>query len=155
MKNKSASTMIDEVTLNISSIYTKRGMLMKACLESLNSSYRFSEMHTLDYIGKNSKANVTRIADHLGMTRGAISKIVKRLLRNRHISSYRLECNRKEIYYDLTEKGKELFCAHEEVHRGLAKMEAAFFRSYSAEQLEAMSSFLREYNIFITALSNK
>ena len=47
---------------------------MKKSLEE----YKPSEIHCIEYIGKNKDANVTKMAESFYMTRGAISKLAKK-----------------------------------------------------------------------------
>ncbi|MHB8072679.1 winged helix DNA-binding protein [Desulfosporosinus fructosivorans] len=46
------------------------------------------------------------------MTRGAISKITKKLTSKDAISSYQKEDNRKEVYFRLTDYGELLYKKH-------------------------------------------
>jgi DNA-binding MarR family transcriptional regulator len=66
-------------------------------------------MHCIDLIVKLEQPSAKKTSSKLSMTRNAISKIVKKVLANGDIVSYQCEDNKKEIYYKLTEKGKELF----------------------------------------------
>ena len=67
-------------------------------------AYKPSEVHYIEYIGKNEDFNVTKLANDFYMTRGAISKLTKKL-----IESYQKPENKKEIYYKFTENSWKIF----------------------------------------------
>jgi DNA-binding MarR family transcriptional regulator len=67
-----------------------------------------SEIHTISIIGKNPEINLTRLSDLAGVTRGATSQIVKRLISKRYIARYNTR-NNKEINLRLSDKGYLIF----------------------------------------------
>jgi DNA-binding MarR family transcriptional regulator len=86
-----------------------------------------SEIHAISIIGKNPEINLTRLADISGVTRGAISQIVKRLISKRYIARYNTR-NNKEINLRLSDKGyliflgitnfeKEMFAFAEQIYK--------------------------------------
>ncbi len=112
-----------------------------------NCSY--SEIHTIDSIGKITNPNVTKIANHLRMTRGAISKITKRLLVAEMIESYFLSNNKKEIYFKLTEKGKYIFQEHKKRHFLWEERDSTFFEKYSDEEIKIIINFMGQFNEYL------
>lgn len=58
----------------------RQDMLSKLTEGKCLDEYGYSETHCIDYIGRLELPNVTKIAEHMGMTRGAISKMTKKLL---------------------------------------------------------------------------
>ena len=75
----------------------------------------FSEMHCINYIGTIERANVTKLSELLNITRGGISKIIKKLINKGFIETYTDKSNKKEIYYNLTQQGKIAFNEHEKI----------------------------------------
>ncbi len=140
---------IDHITRQLMSIAFKRRSLIRQNFKYLCSYYKFSELHTLEYIGTNSYPNVTGIASHLGMTRGAISKVIKKLLRNKHIRSFRIPDNKKEIYYELTDAGYEIFTKHTKIHQEFTKLDATFFKQFDAAAVEKFSQILDGYSDYL------
>ena len=67
-----------------------------------------SEIHAISIIGKNPEINLTQLADLAGVTRGAVSQIVKRLISKRYIARYNMR-NNKEINLRLSDKGYHIF----------------------------------------------
>ena len=64
----------------IASMLQRQEMLTKLTENVCLEEYSYSETHCIDYIGKTELPNVTKIADNMQMTRGAISKMTKKLL---------------------------------------------------------------------------
>ena len=115
------------------------------CLEE----YSYSETHCIDYIGKTELPNVTKIADNMQMTRGAISKMTKKLLAKGLIEKYSLESNKKEIYFRLTESGLELYKEHEKRHKLWEQRDSKFLERYSPEEMGIITKFMKEFNIYL------
>ena len=111
--------------------------------------YGYSETHCIDAIGRLELPNVTKVAAHMGMTRGAISKMTKKLLARGLIEKYTLETNRKEIYFRLTDQGQLLFEEHEKRHKRWEKRDMEFLSRYSEEDVETVCRFMREFNVYL------
>ncbi len=138
-------TKIENIIPQLMSIAFKRRDLLRLNFKYFRSNYKFSEMHTLDYIGKNTHPNVTGIATHLGMTRGAISKVIKKLIRNKHIKSYKIPDNKKEIYYELTPAGYSLFEKHAIIHQEFTDLDSEYFKQFDTETIKQFSDILHGY----------
>ena len=61
------------------------------------------------------------------MTRGAISKITKKLIKKGVIESYQKSDNKKEIYFRLTKSGKAVYEIHENLHKKFQKRDKVAF----------------------------
>jgi Transcriptional regulators len=105
-----------------------------------------AEIHCINAIGKLKQANVTKIAEMMRMTRGAISKINKKLLQRGLIASYQLPDNQKEIYYKLTESGKQLYDTHAKCHLKATKKKIAVIRTYSSQEQQVILRFFNDLN---------
>jgi DNA-binding MarR family transcriptional regulator len=66
-----------------------------------------SERHMLDRIGDNPHMNITELARASGVTKGAISQIVKKLETKGVVRRYKKAANDKEVFIELTETGKK------------------------------------------------
>jgi DNA-binding MarR family transcriptional regulator len=66
-----------------------------------------SERHMLDRVGDNPNMNITELARASGVTKGAISQIVKKLETKGVIRRYKKAANHKEVFIELTETGKK------------------------------------------------
>lgn len=107
-----------------------------------NMGLMLSEVHVIDCIGKNQLTNATFISKELGMTKGAISKITSKLLKKELIKGNHLENNKKEIYYTLTARGKEIFKVHEMLHKIEHEKFVKILSKYDKEGLSIINSFL-------------
>lgn len=90
-----------------------------------------SEIHAVYLIGSNPEINMTRLAELAGVTRGAVSQMVKRLVTKRYVAKFKV-FNNKEVNLRLTDKGyiifqhyldfaKERFVFAEEIYRNASR----------------------------------
>lgn len=127
----------------------RQDMLSKLTENKCLDEYGYSETHCIDYIGRLELPNVTKIAEHMGMTRGAISKMTKKLLEKGLIEKYTLETNKKEIYFRLTEQGKELFDEHAKRHERWERRDMEFLSRYSKDEVCMVHKFMKEFNGYL------
>lgn len=85
------------------------------------------------------------------MTRGAISKLTKKLIQKGLIESYQKSDNKKEIYFRLTEQGKVIYNVHEDLHKEFQERDKAVFEQVTEEQFESMLSFVEKYSRHLDA----
>lgn len=71
-----------------------------------------SETHTIEFIGNNPDINVTRLAELLGITKGAVSKRIKQLRKNDLVTKSISPETENEVVINLTVKGSEIYKAH-------------------------------------------
>ena len=109
-------------------------------LDGLN----LAEVHCIDQIGAADPANVTRIADAMRLTRGAISKITKKLLCKGLIESYQRPGNNKEIYFRLTAGGRQIFEEHRVCHVKARQDKLSVLAGYNDEEQAAILKFLQD-----------
>lgn len=133
----------------IASMLQRQEMLTKLTENVCLEEYSYSETHCIDYIGKTELPNVTKIADNMQMTRGAISKMTKKLLTKGLIEKYTLESNRKEVYFRLTQSGIELYKEHEKRHKLWEQRDSKFLERYSSDEIEIISKFMKEFNRYL------
>lgn len=119
------------------------------------SGYDNSELNCLDAIGRMEHPNVTALAEEMRMTKGAISKILRKLSDKGDVEPYQLGANRQKVFYRLTDIGQVLFDAHRERHRGWEERELSFFRSLPEEELAAAIRFFSDYNTDLRARLGK
>jgi DNA-binding MarR family transcriptional regulator len=68
----------------------------------------FTEIHTITMVGKNKELNMTQLAEIMGVTKGAISQTIRKLVSKNFILKSNAN-NRKEINLRLSEKGKIVY----------------------------------------------
>ena len=110
----------EELLKEIALMLERQDMLSKLTENQCLDEYGYSETHCIDYIGRLELPNVTKVAEHMGMTRGAISKMTKKLLAKGLIEKDTLETNKKEVYFKLTDQGRLLFDEHAKRHQRLS-----------------------------------
>ena len=76
-----------------------------------------SEIHTLEAIGNNDRINVTQLAELLGITKGAVSQMVNKLVGKNFVKKVRFPRSEKSFFLELTPKGKKAFKGHAEFHK--------------------------------------
>ncbi len=127
----------------------RQDMLSQLTENQCLDEYGYSETHCIDFIGRLELPNVTKVAEHMRMTRGAISKMTKKLLAKGLIEKYTLETNKKEIYFRLTEQGKVLFDEHAKRHELWEKRDMEFLARYPKEKVETVYEFMKEFNDYL------
>jgi len=141
----------EQVIIGFRDVYNKMVSLNKVKMEESLKGYKSSEVHCIEYIGRNVDSNVTKLSESFYMTRGAISKINKKLLKKGIIESYQKPDNKKEIYFRLTEQGKVIYKVHEELHKEFQERDKAVFEQVTQEQYDIMLSFVEKYSRHLDA----
>jgi DNA-binding MarR family transcriptional regulator len=75
-----------------------------------------TEIHAMHYIAANPEINVTQLAEISGVTKGAISQTIKRLVGKRYIARYKAK-NKKEVNLRLSDKGYIINQKYEEFEK--------------------------------------
>ncbi len=103
-----------------------------------------SEIHMIHAIAQNPGANVTTLAKFLGITKGAIPKMIKKLKSKGLVESFRSIENKKELFLKLTAEGKK-------AHKGYLKYHEArnelLKKYYSRLTKEEIGLFKRALNV--------
>ncbi len=124
--------------------------------EDIFTGIHLAEVHCIDWIGTIDHANVTKIANEMSMTRGAISKISKKLLCKGMIESYQRPDNNKEIYYRLTDQGRQLYSEHKKCHSKAQQEKLSLLETYSEDEQAVILRFLNDINHLLDIkLANK
>lgn len=136
----------DQVMEGFREVFNKIALLNKAKMEKSLEGYKASEVHCIEYIGKNIDTNVTKLAESFYMTKGAMSKVTKKLIKKGYIKSYQKPENKKEIYFKLTGEGKEIYKIHEKLHKEFLERDKEVFEKVTEKQFEDMIKFVERYN---------
>ena len=127
----------------------KQEILSKLTENEKLHGYNYSEIHTIAAIGDLADPNVTQIADYINVTRGAISRITKKLLEQKVIEAYRLEGNKQKIFFRLTESGQFLYDEHTKRHNLWLKRDSAFIKQFDSETVEQVERFMKAFNDYL------
>lgn len=136
----------EQVLMGLRNLVNKMAWINKPKMEKRLEGYKSSEVHCIEYLGKNTDSNVTRLAESFYMTTGAISKLTKKLIKKGVIESYKKPDNKKEIYFRLTKEGQRVFNIHEELHKEFQERDKSVFDQMSKEQYDSMISFMESYS---------
>ncbi len=71
----------------------------------IGCTVHLSELQTVSMIGENPEVNMTQLADIMGVTRGAISQTVRKLVTKKLVNRTNAR-NNKEVNLNLTQLGK-------------------------------------------------
>lgn len=119
------------------------------------SEHNIVEVHCIDMIEKIQDPNVTKLAKAFYMTRGAISKITKRLIREGAIETYQKPDNKKEIYYKLTDLGRMIYLEHEKLHRARIERDSTVFSRLTDEEKDILINILEKVSTHLEQESKK
>lgn len=113
-------------------------------LDRLTGELTLSELHVIACIGKQGQVNVTAISQEMDMTRGAISKISTKLLQRGYLVKKQRADNQKEVHFQLTPMGDEIFRLHEELHEQAERRIERFLQKYSSSELAFIDCLLSD-----------
>ncbi len=141
----------EQVMMGFRNLLNKMAWLNKVKMEESLKDYKPSEVHYIESIEKNVDSNVTKLAESLYMTRGAISKMTKKFEKKGLIESYQKSDNKKEIYFRLTPQGKAIYKIHEQLHKEFQARDKAVFEQVTEEQFDSMLNFVEKYSKHLDA----
>lgn len=136
----------EQVMMSFRELFNKMSWLNRLKMKESLKGYQPSEVHCIEYIGRNADSNVAKLAESFFMTTGAMSKMTKKLIEKGVIESYQKPENKKEIYYKLTDQGKVIYNIHEELHQEFQERDKSVFEQVTDEQFGSMLSFIEKYS---------
>lgn len=135
----------DEIlSTTFNKVSERHNLIKKIAEKNFLTEYTFIEVHCIEQIEKIEDANVTKLSKTFNMTRGAISKIIKKLIKKGAVGIYRKPENKKEIYYKLTESGMSTFIEHEEMHRSRIERDKVIFSKLSEDEKTTFVNILNK-----------
>ena len=136
----------EQIIIDLRDLFNKMVWLNKFKMEDSLKGFKSSEVHCIEYIGRNVDSNVTKLAEAFYMTRSAISKLAKKLIIKGIIDSYQKPENKKEIYFRLTEQGNVIYKIHVDLHKEFRERDKPVFEQITEVQLDGILSFMEKYN---------
>lgn len=127
----------------------KQEILSKLTEDEKLHGYKYSEIHTIKVIGDLKEPTVTSIANSMNVTKGAISKITKKLIAESLIEPYQKENNKQKIYFKLTENGQFIYDEHEKRHKLWLKRDKKFLKECDSTVLKELEEFIKKYNEYL------
>ena len=101
-----------------------------------------SELTMIESLGYRPGVNVTEYAENHGITKGAVSQLVKKLEKKGLVERYKNPTNQKEVLLKLTMKGEIAFHKHTLLHLQFAKEFFDEFEALTPEQTGLIIRFL-------------
>lgn len=117
--------------------------------------YHYTEIMCISLIPAMEDANVTKLSEASYMTKGGVSKTIKKLLRYGAIESYQKPENKKEVYFNLTAKGKEIYGKYNELSAAMNEIDQAVFSLLGEEEKDTIIKFLDTYNQYLEGFIEK
>jgi len=98
----------------------------------------FTEIHTITMVGKNREINMTQLADMMGVTKGAISQTIRKLVSKNFITKSNTN-NRKEINLKLSDKGQIVYKGQESFQKELFTFAGTLYEKARPEDRELVN----------------
>lgn len=127
----------------------KQEILSKLTADERLHGYYYSEIHTIAAIGDLEAPNVTGIAAYMHITRGAVSKITKKLLERNLIEAYQQKGNKQKIFFKLTSAGQFLYDEHAKRHMQWLKRDDAFIKQFDQKTIGQVETFMKAFNEYL------
>jgi len=103
-----------------------------------------SEVHMIDAIGKNKGINITKLAKLQGITKAAVSKMIRDLVNKGLITKSLSPKTENEVVLNITDEGKKVFESHREYHEQLNGQFTGIFSVMSEQALNDFQSTLEK-----------
>ena len=97
------------------------------------------EIHTVQAIGHHAGINVTKLAEHTGVTKGAVSQTLKKLIRKGLVRKTHAPGNDKEVVLELTDLGWVGFHNHEKFHMDTLDLAREYYGGELRSKLERIN----------------
>ena len=123
----------------------KQELLSKISENEELREYNNSELHIIAAIGDLENPNVTAIAQHMGMTKGGISKNIKKLISAGLVEAYQEDNNNRKIFYRLTSDGRRIYDKHAVAHKNWIARDKGFISQFPEEEISIVAGFLEKY----------
>ena len=127
----------------------ERGDLIRHGEGETPGGLSLAETHCVHWIGESPEANATRLAERMGMTRGAMSKMTKRLEAKGLVTMRRPVGNNKELRFELTPAGERVFTEHAHCHARANKAKLAVLAEFTEPERAVVLRFLERIDAII------
>jgi len=109
-----------------------------------------AEIHTIRAIGENTGINVTRLAEDMGVTKGAVSQTITKLVRKGLVRRTFAEYDAKEVHLELTEPGWIGFHNHQQFHMKMFDTVREYFGDELETKIEMFITVMKDLNGILT-----
>jgi len=113
------------------------------------------EIHTVVSIGDQEGLGVTQLAKLRGITKGAVSQMIYKLVDKGLVEKHVSPDSDAAVSLFLTEKGKQARSEHQKMHENKRIMFASLMDSLPEEALNAMMKFYKEFEKELDTILSK
>ena len=106
----------------------------KTSFDDIYNGLNINEVHSIDFIGRNTGTNLISLSKRLNITRSGVTKIIKRLEEKKYVELYTNSNNKKEKYLRLTEIGLDVFKVHEKIHEVSIERDSKLFERFTEDE---------------------
>lgn len=107
-------------------------------------SNNITSVHVIHCIGDYEPINHTGIVKKMDLSKASITSISSKLLETGFIKKSQLNNNRKEIYFSLTDKGRQVYQLHKKLHEERVEGFYRFFDAYTEQELQTIGRFMSD-----------
>jgi DNA-binding MarR family transcriptional regulator len=101
-------------------------------------------LHVIDAIGELEPVNGITISKHIGIPRGSVSKITRKLVEQGMLNSELLPDNKKEVLFHLTPLGHHMYILHKQLHLHIERNVQKFLLRYTVEQMRFLVQCMKD-----------
>jgi len=98
-----------------------------------------SDISLLKCIQRNENSKAGDLSQYLGMTNGAVTQLAKKLERKEYLDPYRMQGNKKEVYYRLTESGEMACEGYDRYYDKIKKTVDAYIETLDDETVKKIT----------------
>jgi len=148
---KSTSQVFEELLRVLDRVVTKLSAIQQTPREYGTGVPLYgSEIHTIQAIGKSTGINVTQLAEKMGVTKGAVSQMVSKLVEKGMVRKTRTQNNAKEVVLELTELGRIGFRNHESFDMKVLDSVREYCGSDLETKLDTFLSVMTDFDAILT-----
>ena len=107
------------------------------------------EIHTLQAIGRHPKINITTLSGHMGVTKGAISQTIAKLIKKGMVRKQYAQGSKKEVILELTDLGWTGFHNHEKFHMDMLKIAREYFGNQFRKKIGMFKTVMTDFNAIL------
>jgi DNA-binding MarR family transcriptional regulator len=101
-----------------------------------------SEIHTLEAIHHHHDLKLSDLSAIMGIANSSFTEMTNKLVSKGLIEKYKLETNKKEVYYRLTDLGQTAYEGHRIYHKEIFTSFAVYLESKTPEEIDGIIEFL-------------
>ncbi len=111
--------------------------------------FHHSERHMLDIVGDDPGLNLTEFAKAVGVTKGAISQVVPKLVKKGALIRFKSDDNDKEIRLRLTQQGKQIYAHHQSVNEESVNHLWRELKKHPEDKIEFLTQMFRWFEQYL------